>query len=141
MSFREKISWISLVTMTGVYGWYIWRVMPPLAAAHGAAAGSTSLLVGTIVVLVVLQIVLNVAAAIQSPQDARAPEDERERLIRLKGSGTGFVVLVIGAIAACVAGIYFHMESVLLGNAIFLAVVVAHIAKYLTEIVYYRRGA
>ena len=51
-----------------------------------------------ILLFVVLEIVLHVAIAVQSPRDARAPKDERETLIDLKATRTAFYVLFGGAL-------------------------------------------
>jgi hypothetical protein len=136
MSFREKTAWVCLVTMAAVYGWYFAATLPALAA--GGAAGlrlSTSILV-----LAVLQVVPLVVIAAASPREAKAPLDERDRLIELKGSRAAYVVLVCGALLACVAAMHFSAGGALLANYIFLAIVAAQLAKYLTQIVHYRRG-
>ena len=53
---------------------------------------------GLILLFVVLEIVVHIAIAIQSPRDAQAPIDEREDLIDLKATRTAFYVLFGGAL-------------------------------------------
>lgn len=137
MSFREKTAWVCLITMTVVYGWYFCSVLPPLLAGGAPTLHLTT----PIVVLALLQIVPIAVIAAAAPRDARAPQDERDRLIELKGSRAGYAVLVSGALLACVAAMHFGTGGALLANGIFLAIVAAQLAKYLTQVIHYRRGA
>jgi hypothetical protein len=137
MSFREKTAWICVVTMAAVYGWYFCTVLPVLAAGGTSPLNLTT----PIVILAVLQIIPIAVTAAAAPREAQAPVDERERLIGLKGSRSGYVALVAGALLACIAGIHLGAGSALLANYIFLAIVVAQLAKYLTEIAHYRLGS
>jgi hypothetical protein len=140
VAFREKLAWISGLTMTLVYGWYFWTVFPLARTGQGGWFHYAKLLQGTIITVVVLQIILAIAVAIFSPREAQAPEDERERFIALKGTRAAYFVLVAGALLASVSGIFLHTDTVLLGNAILLAVVAANLVKDFTQIVYYRLG-
>ncbi|HUO91942.1 MAG TPA: hypothetical protein VMU22_03430 [Rhizomicrobium sp.] len=138
MAFREKLAWISVATMSLVYGWYFWTILPLARTGAGSAWHYAKLLQGTIITVVVLQIVLTVAAAALSPREARAPEDEREKLITLRGTRIAYFVLVTGALCVCVAGLFFDTNSLLLGNYALMAVVVANLVKDFTQIVQYR---
>ena len=140
MAFREKLAWISVATMSLVYGWYFWTILPLAGAGAGSALHYAKLLQGTIVTVVVLQVVLTIAVAAASPREARASEDEREKLITLKGTRAAYFVLVTGALCVSVAGIFFKTNSLLLGNYALLAVVAGNLAKDLTQIVHYRVG-
>jgi hypothetical protein len=141
MSFRERTAWISVLTTGAVYGFYFWTVF-----RHGLTDGAdhVGLLVGSVIVLVVLQIVLMIAmtvvAALRSPQDVSAPLDEREKLFALKASRVAYVVLSLGA-ASVMFTAYFGLGRLLICNGLFLALVLSEMAKSLTLIVHYRLGA
>ena len=45
VSYREKTTWISLLAMAAVYGWYFWNVMPVLAARHGGSRAPDAVIV------------------------------------------------------------------------------------------------
>jgi heme/copper-type cytochrome/quinol oxidase subunit 2 len=141
MAFREKLAWISVLTMTLVYGWYFWTVFPLARAGHVDRLHYAAMLQGTIIVVVVLQVILAILVAIFSPREAARPEDERERLIALKGSRSAYFVLVTGTLLVSVCGIFFNADSVLLGNAALVAVVAANLVKDITQVVHYRLGA
>lgn len=141
MSFREKITWVSLVAMGGVYGWYFWTVMPVLAAGHGDALHYAHLLGSTIALVAILQIIPIVVMAAVAPRDAQAPEDERETLFSLKGTRAAYYVLVAGALFASAAGIFFGANSGMLANYILLSLVASNLIKYATQIAYFRMTA
>ncbi len=140
MAFREKLAWISVLTMSLVYGWYFWTVFPLARAGAGGAFHYAKLLQGTIFAVVALQVILTIAVAIFSPREAREPQDEREKLIALKGTRTAYFVLVTGALLVSVSGIFFGTNAVLLGNDALLIVVVGNLTKDITQIVHYRMG-
>ena len=81
MAFREKSAWISMLSMSGIYGFYFWSIMRAGPKAGGFHFGA---LLETIIAMVVLQIVLTVAVAIFTPKEAKAPRDERDKLIELR---------------------------------------------------------
>ena len=137
MTFREKVTWISLCATALVYAAYFAKVMPGLTLGH--SGHFVGLLIAAIVALAILQIIPIVIVAALAPQDASAPKDERETLIELKGSRSGYIVLTLGALFCCVAAIFFGTGPALLANGILLAVVLAELAKLFTQIVFYRR--
>src|SRR5215470_5037251 len=100
MSFREKTAWISLLSMTGIYGLYFWSV------SHSASPGGFHLggLLETIVALAIVQTVLTIAIAIFSPKEAQAPRDERERLIDLRATRFAYAALAGSVACACFFG-------------------------------------
>ena len=138
MSFREKSAWISFVLILLVFGAYFWTVAQVL---HGEMEPRTafSIEVGLVIAFVLLQIVLHGVLAMQAPDEARTPRDERERLIDMKATRVAFHVLVLGALAS--AGLMHMTRSVwVLGQHVVLAVVVAELVRFGGQILYYRRG-
>lgn len=138
MSFREKIAWISALTTLAIYGWYFHAALPLLTTESGSTA---PLLRIAILGLAVSQIVLIAVAAGIAPRDAKAPLDERDALIAMKGNRTGLIVMEVGAVLACVGGLHLGADSAMLANGILLTLALAQIAKQATQIIHYRRGA
>jgi len=136
MPFREKSAWISLVTTLLVYAYYFWNVSNRRAQNGAELFG---LLIGCVVVLVVLQIVFHIAAAVRTPRDAATPRDERERLIALRSTNIAFYVLASGAVLAAM-GLVFVGEAFAMANLILLSLVLAELAKYTSQIFFFRRG-
>jgi len=103
MPFREKSAWISVLSMSGIYGFYFWSV---IRAGHQAGGFHFGSLLGTIVALVIVQIVLTVAVAVFSPRDAKAPRDERDKLIELRATRVAYAGLATAVLCACFFGAF-----------------------------------
>jgi hypothetical protein len=134
MSFREKIAWTTLLSMSGIYGLYFWSLLHPGA---GFRFGG---LLGTIIVLIAVQILLGIALAIVTPKEATAPRDERDKMIDLRAARVAYAGLAGGIALACFFGaiaphIVFDM------NALLFILVTAEILRCTCQIVQYRRSA
>jgi hypothetical protein len=137
MSFREKSAWISLLSISGIYGLYFWSVIHSGPQAAGFHFGG---LLGTIIALVVVQIVLTVAVAIFTHREAKAPRDERDKLIELRAMRFAYAGLSTGVAVACFFGA-FDPPLVFDRNALLFILVTAEIMRSTCQIVQYRRGA
>jgi small-conductance mechanosensitive channel len=130
MSFREKSAWISILSISLIYGFYFWSVI------HKRHAG----LLETIIALIIVQTVLTIAVAIFSPKEAKAPQDEREKLIGLKATRFAYAGLATSVALACFFG-GFNPPIIFSTNALLFILVVAEIMRSGCQIVQYRRGA
>jgi hypothetical protein len=137
MPFREKSAWISLLSMSGIYGVYFWSVFH--AGAHADRFHFGGLLV-TIIALVVVQVVLTVAAAIITPKEAKAPRDEREKLIELRATRVAYAGLATSVALACFFGA-FDPPIVFNTNALLFVLVTAELLRSSCQIIQYRRSA
>lgn len=139
MAFREKMAWLSLVTMLVAYCVYFGLVGPAagfgkarmvdiiwsfgwVAAAHGVA-----MIVGAIVF------------AVTARREARAPADERDRAIARRGSTIGYYVLIVGTILVGVV-MPFSEPPWKIVNTALLAIVVAELSHQAVVVWSYRRG-
>ena len=136
MSFREKSSWISVLSMSGIYGFYFWLVFTHRLKAGGFHFG----LLDTIIALVVMQVVLTVAVAVFSPKEAQAPRDEREKLIELRSMRVAYAGLATSVALACFFGA-FDPPIVFNTNSLLFILVTAEVLRSASQIVQYRRGA
>jgi hypothetical protein len=136
MSFREKSSWISLLTMAGIYGFYFWSVIhePHPGRVHFGG------LLQTIIALVFVQVVLSIAVAIFKPEEAKAQRDERDKLIDLRATRVAYAGLATGIVVACLFGA-FNPPIIFNTNALLFVLVAAEILRSAGQIVQYRRGA
>jgi hypothetical protein len=137
MSFREKSAWISMLSMSGIYGFYFWSVVHLGPKAGGFHFGS---LLETIIALVVLQIVLTIAVAIFTPREAKAPRDERDKLIELRAMRVAYAGLATSVALACFFGA-FDPPIVFNTNSLLFILVTAEIMRSACQIIQYRRGA
>jgi hypothetical protein len=141
MSFREKSAWISLVCLILTFGHFfayaIFGRVPeeePFAVLHYFLLSA--------VAFVVLQIILQVINAAISPKDAKAPVDERERLILLRAGRNAHVTLIIGVLTVPVSmhlGGHFH-DLHDLGYIAMAALVVSEMVRSASQIIYFRLG-
>ena len=88
---------------------------------------------------VVLEVLLHIVLAIWSPREARTPRDERERLIELYATRIAFRVLV-GAALLTVGSAHIGARTGVLMNAMMLAVILALLVKFGSEVVLFRRA-
>jgi hypothetical protein len=136
MPFREKSAWISLLSISLIYGVYFWSVVH--AGPHaGFHFGS---LLATVIALIVVQIVLHIVVAIAAPKDAKAPRDEREKLIELKASRFAYSGLVTAIALACFFGA-LDPPIVFNTNALLFVLVTAELMRTSCQIIQFRRGA
>ncbi|KAF0093730.1 MAG: hypothetical protein E1N59_2560 [Puniceicoccaceae bacterium 5H] len=127
--------WASLVALLVFFAYYFNRVRSiPLEKAE-----ILTLFAGSVVVLVVLQIALQVAVSLVNPKDAAQPWDERERLIKAKAGEVFGVVLAIGALFSASTA-FFGAHPLQMANAILLSLVGAQIVECVVQLYYYRRG-
>jgi hypothetical protein len=136
VSFREKSAWISLVSISAIYGLYFWSLSrsPQRGSFHFGG------LLETIIALAIVQTVLTVAVAISAPKEASAPRDERERLIDLKATRFAYAALAASIACACFFG-GFQPPIIFSTNALLFILVVAEILRSGCQIIQYRRGA
>jgi archaellum biogenesis protein FlaJ (TadC family) len=137
MSFREKSTWISFVLLLAISIPFFTQV---LRIENGRASSEASfhLFLALVIVFIVGEIVLHAVIVMQSPRDARAPKDERERLIDLKAMRVAFFVLMTGALLVVVL-VHFPVDRFQILQALLLAVVVAELTMLGARLVYYRR--
>ncbi len=139
MSFREKSAWISLASLLIVFGVYFWNVAR-VVARQKPIAPMIPLFLGLLVALIVAEVALHLLIAMRAPHDARAPKDERERLIELTATSKAFYVLVVGALLS-IGTMHLRIGVWVMAHCVLLSVVVAELVKFGTQIVLYRRDA
>jgi uncharacterized membrane protein len=139
MSFREKSAWISFISIALVSSLYFSKIAHVLVTGRGRG-GAAPVFLGLVALLIVLEVALHIAIAMQSPHEARTPKDERERLIEMKATRIAFPVLLVSVFAA-IGTLHLPGSSrFLMADAILLAIVVGQLTRFGAQIVYHRRG-
>ena len=136
MPFREKSAWISLLSMSGIYGLYFLSVIQ--GRPHGRVHIGSLLI--TVIALIVVQVVLTIAVAIVAPKEAQAPRDEREKLIELKATRVAYSGLATSIALACFFGA-FDPPIIFNTNALLFVLVTAELLRSGCQIIQYRRSA
>lgn len=110
MSFREKHLWISIIAALGVWGFYFWHLFTRVAdgglSESGFASAVSGLFIGSLVLVVVIEVVLSVLATASTPRAERNTRDERELLASLKASHVALMFL-IGLVFTVATAVYF----------------------------------
>jgi fatty acid desaturase len=97
-------------------------------------------LLGTIIALVIVQVVLTVAVAISTPKEAQAPRDERDKLIELRAMRVAYAGLATSVALACFFGA-FNPPIIFNTNSLLFILVTAELLRSACQIIQYRRGA
>jgi hypothetical protein len=137
ISYREKSTWISFVLLLAISIPFFYQFLR-IESGRSNSVASFHLFLALVILFVVGEIVLHAIIAMQSPRDARAPKDERERLIDLKAMRVAFFVLMTGALLVVVL-VHFPVDRFAILQALLLAVVVAELTMLGARLVYYRR--
>ncbi len=137
MTFHEKSAWMNLGAIVLVGGAYFLHVPWTLRPSFDPLLWKG--FVYCLVAFLALEVIGHLVLALRSPREARAPRDERERLINLKAIRLAAYVYVVGSFAA-VFTLHHGANGLAIGNLVLLAFVVAQVVNYTARIVYHRRG-
>jgi len=97
-TFREKSLWVSLLATLAIYAHYFIRVLQLGEGEPGRVAG---LFIGTVIAMIVVQVVVTAALALhKKPERA----DERDRQFSLVASRISYYVLMAGVWGALTVG-------------------------------------
>lgn len=139
MSFREKSAWITLVTIVFVSLLFVLHMPPPWSLAPRPNFFMFHVLLMSVGAFVVIEIVAHVVVALRAPRDAKAPLDERDRLIAWKARSIAYYV---AAVLSFVSASLIHLgaNQIALAWCILVSFVVSQAVNYVARIIYYRRG-
>ncbi len=147
MSYHEKRSILNLLTAIVVsvsFALYMWPSYP----SGGAYAPELfqfwgRFFIGLVLVRIVVQILIHILFAIVNAIAAReevpAIEDERDKLIELKGNLRSMYIFMLGFILAMLA-LAFNQPPLVMFLTLFGAGFVAEIVGELSTFYFYRRG-
>ena len=139
MAFREKMAWLTLVTMLIAYAVYFTIVGPAVGFGEGrmidiiwsfglvAVAHAIAVIVGAIFI------------AVTATKEAQAKADERDRAIARRGATMGYYVLILGMIVVGVV-MPFSDPPWKIVNTALLAIVLAETVNNVVVLLSYRRG-
>lgn len=139
MSFREKIHWVALVGLVLGFGWYFATYPWSEANTRTGMLTSVWMLIPTTIIFLVPMIAGTVWFAIREPKEAQLKEDEREKIIHLKGTHAAYYPLVLGIWAnvfALINGLSYGWSV----NILMATLVLAELVRVGSQLVYYRRG-
>ena len=139
MSFREKTRWAALIIDLAIWAWYFSRVADVLPAGPADETDFFWLAVGATVATIVIHVATLVIFAIQSPGEAGAALDERERAIEQRAGSAAYTLLAVGLVNVLV-GSFFGWSKFMTVNGVLAVFVLAELFRYAYEIAAYRRA-
>ncbi|OYY77637.1 MAG: hypothetical protein B7Y43_09925 [Sphingomonas sp. 28-62-20] len=152
MTFREKMLWVSIVAETAIWGSYLFDVGSLLARGTVNAEQAYGGFIQSVVLLVTVEVAAAIILAIWAPADANAPEDARDRDFAATAAVPAYTLLSMLVIAVMVAtpiivtaaqrwltGDPKTIIAVVIGNALLLALVAAHVVNAGAQLWRYRR--
>ena len=138
MALEEKRAWIMLVVAVGAYAVYLVVVLGRAGDAPLADVPYVPAMLWTIGGAIAAAIVLDIAAGINTHEDARLA-DQRDKEIGRFGEYAGQSFVVIGAVAALLLALA-EVDHFWIANAIYLAFVLSAVLSSVTRIAGYRWG-
>lgn len=147
MSFHEKSIWAMLSANILVYGWYFYNMVQvamaaPIDEKPIAIAVIASHIVITIVALIIISIVSHIVIALHAlTKDGEVDdsEDERDRLIKLRGESKSAPILALGVVIT-IAMILFGNEAFVTANMLLASLILSETVAGVFKILDYRRG-
>jgi hypothetical protein len=135
MSYREKTAWLSLFAMAVTYG-------PYFAVSRVGEAVPNLRQLGLFALTTIVQLLILGAGHLylrhQSPEEARTPPDERDRVIVRRSISTAYYVLIAGMIVVGVV-MPFQSRGWTIINAALFMIVAAEVVHYGVAVFSYRR--
>jgi hypothetical protein len=149
MSYQEKNITVSLVSFLLIVGYYLVNVVQMLQQGGLVPNRLYSLwavvIIAGILINIIGSILTNILLAILhairtgGKEEERFIEDERDRLIGLKGVRVSYVTFSIGVLIAMLSFVFGQPALVMFGAIIFFSIV-AEIAGDISQIFLYHRG-
>jgi hypothetical protein len=139
MSFREKIHWISFVSIVGTFGWYFWTLPTAADAGPQGLWASAGLLLIPVLGITAVMTIGTIIFALRNPKDAKAPDDERDRSFQIRATHLAYYPMVVGS-WLCIGLIFGGVSQPMLLRIILAMVVVAELIRIGAQIYFYRRG-
>ena len=135
-SFEKKSVWIQLVSMVAVLGSYFVVAALMLSTGVTAVIAFVPLFIVAVGLLVFVLVVGHIVVAIASRPDGR---DERDRLIEWRAESNSSWILGAGVLAA-ITGLVASVHAVWIAHLLLLCMLLSEVARFIFQLVYYRRG-
>ena len=141
MSFKEKSIWISLIVTILIFGFYFVFAFTEMKnnSPEGALGTIAGIFIGVIILIIVMEIILHSVIAIVFRKEASEKEDERDKIIELKGSRFSYIILAVGVWITGFS-LFFVSSPIMMAHILLLFFILAEITGFATQLYFYRRG-
>ena len=135
-SFEEKSVWIQLISMVFVLGSYLVKAAGMLSEGITDLMAYLPLFLSAVLLLVTVLVAGHIVVAIAGGSEV---SDERDRLIGWRAESRSSWILSVGVLGALV-GLIMSVDNVLIAHLLLCSMLLTDVAKYVFQIIYYRRG-
>ena len=139
MAFREKIHWVTLVTIILAFGWYFLAYPWQIADSPAGLWATAGLLVPVTIAIIVAMTVATAFLAIRNRGEVDAKEDERDRSFDMRGTHYAYYPLIVG-IWINILLIFWGVGQAQQLNLMLATLVAAELVRIGTQLYLYRRG-
>jgi len=139
MSFKARTTAVMLVVVLIVYGWYFAQVLLDAASTPVDEIPYQGLLFATVVILVILFTIGVAVMAALARREANEDEDERDRLIEMRGAQVSSYVLLVAVLVAMALAMV-EGEQFWIAQLLMAGLVLSEVAKSVVMLARYRRG-
>lgn len=136
MSFREKSDWCSFISLC-TFAIYFLDIAREFQSAGPPRYNYFIYFFVLLGVVVTIQGVTYLVLALRSPQEAKTPADERERLIHLRATRPAYLVFLLGTLLV-VGTLHLRFDSWQMAHGLLFVIWVAELTRYGMRLVYYR---
>ena len=149
MSYQEKNITVSLVSYILIAGYYLVNLFQMLQEGELVSSKLFGLwatvILATIIVIIIATILTNIVLTIvesikaKTYETPRFIEDERDKLIELKGMRSSYITFSIGVLISVLFFVFGQPPLVMISMIVFFAIA-AEIIGGISQIYLYRRG-
>lgn len=147
MTYQQKNITVFLMNSILIFGYYMIHVVPML---QESALNSTAIfslwatvivlgIIATIIAIITTQILFGIIHRIKTGEDPTFVEDERDKLIELKGTKNAYTVFSTGVFISMIT-LVFGTEPLVMFNFLIVASFTGDIFGHLSRLYLYRRG-
>ena len=141
LTFQEKSLWISLITTVVMFGIYFFLafniILNPDVEGIPERFSIGALFTLVVIVVVIIEAVTHTLLAIINKPDK---EDERAKLVSLKATRNGAIVLAIGVWLSFASLAFSSMAPMLVAHLLLSSFILAEIVRFSSQLVYFRVG-
>ncbi len=139
MTFKEKSTWVHLVTTIIIFGFYFSKTFTVFFSSKTVDPNLFNLFISAVILLIIIEIILHIILGILFYKQSEKGEDERDNLIELKATKVSYFILVLG-VWITAASIIKITSPFILANIIMAFFILAEIVGWSIQLFHYRRG-
>lgn len=154
MSFKEKSTWISLVSTLAIFGYYFVQIwgLSGLPEEH-ANEQAVKLIIYVIILTVVVETLFQGMLAATNHKAAKLGADERDKILEYKSNNLGYTVLAVGVLIVLGRIIMLELNSgwqegesslqipMLTAHMLMFSFVLSEVVRFAALVYQYRRSA